>query len=100
MALPENALEEALEALLEATLAIPACRDEHQGARTAFAASGGSSTVTAASAANDTASSQPDWAKNFRHAQALREGALIAAHTIQSGDGGGASEGPNLKEKE
>jgi type IV secretion system protein TrbL len=70
------------------------------GGQAAFAASGGSSTATAASAANDTASTQPDWAKNFRSAQALREGALIAAHTIQSGDGGGASEGPNLKEKE
>ena len=74
------------------------------GGQAAFAASGGSSTA-AASAVNDTASAQPantqaDWAKNFRRAQAMREGALIAAHTIQSGDGGGASEGPNLKARE
>jgi hypothetical protein len=30
----------------------------------------------------------------------MREGALVAAHTIQSGDGGAASEGPDLKQKE
>ena len=37
MALPETALDQALEALLEQVLAIPACRDEHQRARTSFA---------------------------------------------------------------
>jgi hypothetical protein len=30
----------------------------------------------------------------------MREGAMIAAHTLNGGDGGGASEGPNLKQKD
>jgi type IV secretion system protein TrbL len=42
----------------------------------------------------------PAWASRFRQGQAIREGAMIAAHTIGSGDGGGASEGPNLKQKD
>jgi type IV secretion system protein TrbL len=45
-------------------------------------------------------STQPDWAKRFRRTQAAREGAMLAAHTIGSGDGGGASEGPNLKQRD
>jgi type IV secretion system protein TrbL len=68
------------------------------GGRAVFEASGGSS--MAASAAAEGAASSPDWVRKFRRAQAMREGALIAAHTVQSGDGGGASEGPDLKQKE
>lgn len=47
-----------------------------------------------------TGSSQPGWAKRFRRGQTVREGALIAAHTMAQGEGGGVSEGPSLKEKE
>ncbi len=43
---------------------------------------------------------QPAWARRFRHAQPLREGVNVAAHTLNAGDGGGASEGPNLKQKD
>jgi type IV secretion system protein TrbL len=68
------------------------------GGRAVFEAAGGSS--TAASTSAEGASAQPDWVRKFRRAQAMREGALIAAHTVQSGDGGGASEGPDLKQKE
>ena len=67
------------------------------GGRAVFEASGGSSTGASASA--EGATKPPDWVRKFRHDQAMREGALIAAHTIQSGDGGGASEGPDLKQK-
>jgi len=68
------------------------------GGRAVFEASGGSS--TAASTGAEGAASSPDWVRKFRRAQAMREGALIAAHTVQSGDGGGASEGPDLKQRE
>jgi type IV secretion system protein TrbL len=68
------------------------------GGRAVFEASGGSS--TAANAGAEGTASSPDWIRKFRRAQAMREGALIAAHTVQSGDGGGASEGPDLKQKE
>jgi len=30
----------------------------------------------------------------------MREGVMIAAHTMNAGDGGGASEGPNLKQRQ
>lgn len=43
---------------------------------------------------------QPAWARRFRRSQQLREGALVAAHSLSAGDGGGASEGPNLKHRE
>jgi type IV secretion system protein TrbL len=33
-------------------------------------------------------------------AQAIREGVAVAAHTLNAGDGGGASEGPNLKQRD
>lgn len=68
------------------------------GGRAVFEASGGSS--TAASTGAEGAASSPDWVRKFRRAQAMREGAMIAAHTVQSGDGGGASEGPDLKQRE
>ena len=33
-------------------------------------------------------------------AQAMREAVMTAAHVVGSGDAGGGSEGPNLKQKE
>ena len=72
------------------------------GSEAVFSASGGSTTApkrpSAGSSGNEPAS-QPSWARNFRSAQVMREGAMMTAHTIQSGDGGGASEGPDLKER-
>ncbi|RYD95539.1 MAG: P-type conjugative transfer protein TrbL [Sphingomonadales bacterium] len=43
---------------------------------------------------------QPAWARRFRQTQAIREGALAAAHMLGAGDAGGGSEGPNLKQRE
>jgi type IV secretion system protein TrbL len=45
-------------------------------------------------------SGQPAWANRFKRTQAIREGVLVAAHTLNAGDGGGASEGPNLKQRD
>lgn len=50
------------------------------------------------SAAGQPGSGQPNWAKRFKRSQSLREGVFVAAHTLNAGDGGGASEGPNLKQ--
>ena len=43
---------------------------------------------------------QPAWANRFKRTQSIREGVLVAAHTLNAGDGGGASEGPNLKQRD
>lgn len=72
------------------------------GSEAVFSASGGSMTAPDRSSAAPPGrppSGQPDWARNFRSQQAMREGAMMTAHSIQSGDGGGASEGPDLKER-
>ena len=70
------------------------------GARVVASASGGSM-VGGAPLPGSGASPHPSggWAKRFRSSQTIREGVLIAAHTVGQGDGGGASEGPNLKER-
>ncbi|HEV7692234.1 MAG TPA: P-type conjugative transfer protein TrbL [Hyphomonadaceae bacterium] len=71
------------------------------GARAVTAAAGAVSPAPAAAGAGSgPASGQPAWARRFRQTQAMREGALVAAHTLGAGDGGGASEGPNLKQRE
>ncbi len=68
-------------------------------------APGGSGMTTAVVGARPAANAgleaaQPGWARRFRRTQAMRESALIAAHTLGAGDAGGASEGPDLKQKE
>jgi type IV secretion system protein TrbL len=71
-----------------------------QGARS-FTGSAGASTLASSSGSPRAASNQqPAWAKRFRAMQAMREGAIVVAHTLGSGDGGGASEGPNLKQRD
>jgi len=52
------------------------------------------------SATPSSTSGQPAWANRFKRTQAIREGVLVAAHTLNAGDGGGASEGPNLKQRD
>ncbi len=64
---------------------------------TPSAAAGGAG--AAAPSASSSASSQPAWTKRFKRAQAMREGVMIATHTVGHGDAGGASEGPNLKQQ-
>jgi len=66
------------------------------GAAGAIAPAAGSPSSSAAS--GQPASGKPDWAKRFKRSQAVREGVFVAAHTLNAGDGGGASEGPNLKQ--
>ncbi len=65
------------------------------GAAGAIAPAAGASS---SSGAGQSGSGKPDWAKRFKRSQALREGVFVAAHTLNAGDGGGASEGPNLKQ--
>jgi len=71
------------------------------GARTVTRSAGAAQLAPASGGAGTSgAAGQPDWARRFRRSQQLREGALVAAHTLSAGDGGGASEGPNLKHRE
>jgi type IV secretion system protein TrbL len=70
------------------------------GARAVTSASGVAALSPTPAAAGASTSGQPAWANRFRRAQAMREGVMVAAHTIGSGDGGGASEGPNLKQRD
>ena len=65
------------------------------GAAGAIAPAAGASSSSGTGQAN---SGKPDWAKRFKRSQALREGVFVAAHTLNAGDGGGASEGPKLKQ--
>ena len=69
------------------------------GGRTAFAATGGSSSIgTAGGGVTPSASASqtdgpPAWARRMRHSQAMSHGVTAAAHAVRSGDnhGGGAS---------
>lgn len=73
------------------------------GARAVSSATGGSTIAgsTIGSGANQAsnAPSQASLVNRLRRSQSVREGVLIAAHTVGQGDAGGASEGPNLKER-
>ena len=62
--------------------------------------SGAAASGSPFSAPSSSASGQPAWANRFKRTQAIREGVLVAAHTLNAGDGGGASEGPNLKQRD
>lgn len=81
-------------------------RNRGVAGRRAVAGAAGAITPSPAAAAAGSAqphgqpNGQPAWARRFRRSQALREGVLVATHTLGAGDGGGASEGPNLKSKE
>lgn len=64
------------------------------------AASASPDTASGVAAAGAAPSGQPAWARRFRRSQAVREGVVVAAHTLNAGDSGGASEGPDLKQKD
>lgn len=73
------------------------------GARGAVTATGGTITGGAPSAPEPDASSgaaQPAWAKAMKNRQTLSHGATVAAHTLRSGDGGGAGSSVDVTEKE
>ena len=59
-----------------------------------------SASATPSSSTSSATSGQPAWANRFKRTQAIREGVLVAAHTLNAGDGGGASDGPNLKQRD
>ncbi len=68
------------------------------GGHAVNAAAGGTSSGMTATSTQSGADADPQWARRFRRAQAMREGTLVAVHTVGSGDGATVSEGPNLKE--
>ena len=73
------------------------------GARGAVTAAGGTITGGASSTPEPDASSaaaQPAWAKTMKNLQTLSHGATVAAHTLRSGDGGGAGSSVDVTEKE
>jgi type IV secretion system protein TrbL len=73
------------------------------GARGAITATGGTITGGAPSSPEPDASSgsaQPAWAKAMKNRQTLSHSATVAAHTLRSGDGGGAGSSIDVTEKE
>ena len=73
------------------------------GARSAVTATGGTITGGAPEPSEPGASSaaaQPAWAKAMKNRQTLSHGATVAAHTLRSGDGGGAGSSVDVTEKE
>jgi len=76
------------------------------GARSGFAATGGSSTMgtvgagEAADSAPQNASSPPAWAQRMKRNQAMSHGASAAAHAVKSGDSHGGGHSVDLSDKE
>ena len=73
------------------------------GGRGAVTATGGK--ISGAAAANDVANSgnptgEPNWAKTARRGQNRRDAGMATMHAVRSGDGGGAGQGPQLKQDE
>jgi len=67
-------------------------------------ASAGSGTASGTGAGGDTMSAgpsaQPAWAKRLQRRQQLTQAATTAAHTLRGGDGGGAGQGPSLRDSD
>lgn len=55
---------------------------------------------SAADAASAGPSAQPAWAKRLHRRQQLTQAATTAAHTLRGGDGGGAGQGPSLRDSD
>ncbi|MFW7342401.1 P-type conjugative transfer protein TrbL [Pollutimonas sp. H1-120] len=62
------------------------------------AGSGASAEAATAQAAGPSA--QPAWAKRLQRRQQLTQAATTAAHTLRGGDGGGAGQGPSLRDSD
>ncbi|WP_430414059.1 P-type conjugative transfer protein TrbL [Parasphingorhabdus sp.] len=74
-----------------------------EGGRSAITASGGTISGGApkpASSGSAGGNSQPAWAKTIKNRQAVGHAATITAHTLRSGDGGGAGSSIDVSEKE
>jgi type IV secretion system protein TrbL len=73
------------------------------GGRGAVTATGGS-IKGGMSAANDaappSAGQEPNWARQARRGQNRRDAGMATMHAVRSGDGGGAGQGPQLKQDE
>ncbi|PLC50893.1 P-type conjugative transfer protein TrbL [Pollutimonas subterranea] len=70
--------------------------------QTGSAASGGFQGAGVASGAAEAAGpgAQPAWAKRLHRRQQLTQAATTAAHTLRGGDGGGAGQGPSLRDSD
>lgn len=73
------------------------------GGRGAVTATGGK--ISGGAAANDVSNSgnptgEPNWAKTARRGQNRRDAGMATMHAVRSGDGGGAGQGPQLKQDE
>ncbi|TFL15309.1 P-type conjugative transfer protein TrbL [Pusillimonas caeni] len=70
--------------------------------RSAFQAGSPAGQSAAGEAADGAASSQkqgqPAWAKRLQRRQQITQAATTAAHTLRGGDGGGAGQGPSLRD--
>ena len=86
-------------------VASPIKQSFQSGGRGAVTATGGT-IKGGAEAANDTASSvanpkqEPNWAKQARRGQRQRDASMATMHAVRGGDGGGAGQGPQLKQNE
>src|SRR5690606_34825960 len=72
-----------------------------EGGRNAIAASGG--TISGADetpSGSNSSAKQPAWAKAIKNRQSVGHAATVTAHTLRSGDGGGAGVSIDTKEKE
>jgi len=76
------------------------------GARSAFAATGGSSTQGTVAASTESAASAtggalspPAWAQRMRRHQATSHGVTTLAHAVRSGDSGGGGHSVDLSER-
>ncbi len=59
----------------------------------------GEAAPSADAPANDSdKSGEPGWARRARRGRSLKEGAMLAAHAVRSGDGGGSGSSINLSE--
>lgn len=83
--------------------AAAAFRSDDAGSSTtgSSAASAGAKGHAAGDAPADTpGQQQPAWAKRLHRRQQITHAATIAAHTLRSGDGGGSSQGPSLRDSD
>jgi type IV secretion system protein TrbL len=76
------------------------------GGRTAFAATGGSSSMGTVGGtaepppSSSTTGGPPAWARRMRHSQAMSHGVMAAAHAVRSGDNHGGGSSVSLSERD
>ena len=78
-------------------------RSAFQGSSAASGLKGAAGSGAAAEGASAQAagpSAQPAWAKRLQRRQQLTQAATTAAHTLRGGDGGGAGQGPSLRDSD